>query len=97
MPDGVGKAESKRGFEDRKNENGLRIIFLSAAGFGNSPGQKLRLFATVLGFIALMTLLFTTFIHMGLTKGKHGFKRWQAFTFVAVLLIYVGVIVFGVL
>lgn len=74
----------------------MTVAFLPLA-LVTVPVKNFPLFATVLGFVALVALLYGTFIHIGLTKEKHGFKRWQVFTLVAVLLVYVAVIVFGVL
>lgn len=74
----------------------LTVAFFPLAMVG-VPVDNFPLFATVLSFAGLVAILYAAFIHWGAKEKQHGFKRWQVFVLVAVVLVYVGVIFFGVL
>jgi len=74
----------------------IAVAFLPLA-LVTVPIENFPLFITVLSFVGLVGILYAAFIHWGSSEGEHGFKRWQVFTLAAVLLVYVGVILFGVL
>ena len=74
----------------------LTIAFLPLALVG-VPVENFPLFATALSFVGLVGILYAAFIHWGAKKKQHGFKRWQVITLGAVVFVYVGVILFGVL
>lgn len=61
------------------------------------PVNNFPLFVTVLSFVGLVGILYAALIHWGGKNNQHGFKRWQVLTLVAVLLIYVATVLFGVL
>lgn len=74
----------------------LTVAFLPLALVG-VPVDNFPLFATVISFVALVGLLYAVFIHWGSKEKQHGFKRWQVIVLAAVILVYVGVIVFAIL
>lgn len=74
----------------------LTVAFLPLALVG-VPVDNFPLFVTVISFVALVGLLYAGFIHWGSKEKQHGFKRWQVFVLAAVVFVYVGVIVFGIL
>ena len=74
----------------------LTVAFFPLALVGLQV-ENFPLFVTVLCFVGLVGILYAAFIHWGSSGDEHGFKRWQVFTLGAVLIIYVGVILFGVL
>lgn len=74
----------------------LTVAFFPLALVG-LPVENLILFVTVLSFVGLVGILYAAFINWGNSKNKQGFKRWQVYTLGSVLIIYIGVILFGVL
>ncbi|MDX5422198.1 MAG: sodium:calcium exchanger [Hymenobacteraceae bacterium] len=74
----------------------LTIAFLPLA-LVTVPVKDLTLYVTVLSFAGLVGILYAAFIHWGGPGKEHGFNRWQVFTLGAVVLVYVGVMLFGVL
>lgn len=74
----------------------LTVAFLPLA-LVTVPVQDLTLYVTILSFAGLVGVLYAAFIHWGGENGQHGFNRWQVFTMGAVVLVYVGVMLFGVL
>lgn len=74
----------------------LTVAFFPLALVG-LPVSNFPLFVTVLSFVGLVGILYAAFIYLGSKNSGHGFKRWQVYTLGAVLIVYVGVIVFGVL
>lgn len=74
----------------------LTVAFFPLALVG-LPVENLILFVTVLSFVGLVGILYSAFINWGNSKNEQGFKRWQVYTLGSVLIIYIGVILFGVL
>ncbi|MBC5995094.1 sodium:calcium antiporter [Pontibacter cellulosilyticus] len=74
----------------------LTVAFLPLA-LVTVPVEDLTLYVTVLSFAGLVGILYAAFIHWGGPGKEHGFNRWQVFTLGAVVLVYVGVMLFGVL
>lgn len=62
------------------------------------PVENFQLFYTNIAFVFLVPALYAAFIHFGRGEDDvHGFKRWQVFAMLGVLLIYVAVVLFGIL
>ncbi|GAB3833199.1 sodium:calcium exchanger [Pontibacter rugosus] len=74
----------------------MAVAFLPLA-LVTVPVKDLTLYVTVLSFVALVGILYAAFIHWGGKNGQHGFNRWQVYTLGAVVPVYVGVMLFGVL
>ena len=74
----------------------LTVAFFPLAMVG-VPVNNFPLFATVLCFVGLVGILYAAFIHWGAKEQQQGFKRWQVFVLAAVVVVYVGVILFGVM
>jgi cation:H+ antiporter len=75
----------------------MAVAFFPLAMVG-VPVENFQLFYINMIFAFLVPALYTAFIHFGgSTKSVHGFQRWQVFTLLAVLLVYVAVVLFGVL
>ncbi|MBE9079070.1 sodium:calcium exchanger [Romeria aff. gracilis LEGE 07310] len=58
------------------------------------PIENMLLYSVNLAFVAIFALLYAAFIQWG--KLAHSFERWEVLTLIAVYLIYLAVIVFGV-
>ncbi|WP_299761377.1 sodium:calcium exchanger [uncultured Pontibacter sp.] len=74
----------------------LTVAFLPLA-LVTVPVEDLTLYVTVLSFAGLVGILYAAFIHWGGPGKEHGFNRWQVFALGAVVLVYVGVMLFAVL
>lgn len=72
----------------------MTVAFLPLA-LVTLPVENMPLFATVMGFVALMPAAYAAFVHWG--GDEHGVGRWQVLTFGGLLTLYVGVMLFGVL
>ncbi|ARS38060.1 MULTISPECIES: sodium:calcium exchanger [Pontibacter] len=74
----------------------MTVAFLPLA-LVTVPVKDLTLYITILSFAGLVGILYSAFIHWGGKNGRHGFNRWQVYTLGAVVPVYVGVMLFGVL
>ena len=61
------------------------------------PVNNFPLFITVLCFVGLIGILYALFIYLGGKDSQYGFERWHVITLGFFLLIYVGVVLFGIL
>lgn len=75
----------------------MAVAFFPLAIVG-VPVEDFQLFYVNMIFVFLVPALYASFIHFGgSTKSIHGFQRWQVYSLIAVLFVYVAVVSFWVL